>query len=287
VHLAVGGVMKGIGLCEEFWSPIVAASPESALAGVLAGFVFTAITVVLTTSPSRDDEAKEKPVQRSYALQLFASSFIIFALDSYFTSVTAGELACSRAYAESALAGGILGDGAILMIAGLGWLIVTYSGPVRGIETILSYINWGVWAVIVVMLAISPVDVGDALLPGRSHTVVNTVPWVLGAGMAALVIVIALHSSQMNNRDVSRWVRYAAVSGLGAAIFAGLFTGIASAFGAGWWINPPVVATYVIVILSILVPAVPLFSSIPTAMAARAAALTSVNHDKEEANGFG
>jgi hypothetical protein len=277
--------MKGLGPahCGGFWSPIMAAGPESTLSGVLAGFVFTAITVILTTSsarparPARPDKAGEG---RSYALQMLASAFIIFALDSYLGSVIAGELACSRAYAQIALLGGILGDGAILTIAGLGWLIVAYSVPAKGIDTVLSYINWGVWAIVVFMLTTSAMGIGEAMLPGRSHAVVNSVPWVLGIALAAAVFVRARNHRELGKSGgealstgsrIQKSVSYAALSGLAAAIFGVLFTGIARMFGDTWWITPSSAAIYVVVVLSVLVPAFPLWASIRPAMAARAA----------------
>jgi hypothetical protein len=273
--------------CGGDWSPIVAAGPQSALSGVLAGFVFTAITVILTTSFARSDVDKEEHLPRSYALQLFASAFIVLALDSYFTSVTAGELACSRAYAESALSGGILGDGALLMIAGLGWLIVLYSGPVKGLETVLSYINWGVWFVVIIMLAISGVSVGGAMLPGRSHAVINTIPWILGIAMTVVVVIIARVARTVTDGTViARWVRNAALSGLGSAICGGLFTGIASAFAARWWIQPPSLVVYAVVVFSMLVPAVPLFSTILPAIAARNSALNHLLRKHSDLGGL-
>ena len=257
--------------CGGYWSPITASGPESALSGVLAGFVFTAITVVLTTNIARHARAEKKINWRSYALQLFFAAFIGLALDSYFASITAGELACNRAYAESALSGGTLGDGAILMIAGLGCLIATFPIPESGIEDVLLYINRGVWTLIIIMLAISSADVGDAMLPNQSHVVVNLLPAVLAVALAALVFSAERISRRMP-LQIMWWVRFAALSGLGAAIFAGLFTGIASAFGATWWTNPPAAAVYAVTALAMLVPAVPLLASVPVATAARDAA---------------
>jgi hypothetical protein len=258
--------------CGGYWSPVAAAGPESALSGVLAGFVFTAITVVLTTSIVRRARAGEKAHWRSYALQLFFVAFIVLALDSYFTSVTAGELACNRAYAESALSGGSLGDGAILMIAGLGCLIGAYPVPGQGMKDVLLYINWGVWGVVIIMLAISSADVGEAMLPNQSHVIVNGLSAVLGIAMAALLIAVEHRSRQMSSHQISWWVRCTVLAGLSAAICAGLFTGIASTFGATWWTNPPSTAVYAVTVLAMLIPAVPLLASVPVASAARYAA---------------
>jgi hypothetical protein len=260
--------------CGGFWSPIMAAGPESTLSGVLAGFVFTAITVILTTG--HQDKAGER--QRSYALQMLASAFTIFALDSYLGSLIAGELVCSRAYAEIALLGGVLADGAILTIAGLGWLIVTYSVPTKGIETVLFYINWGVWAIVIIMLTTSAVGIGQAMLPGRSHAAVISVSLFLGLAMTAAVFGMARIDRKLNKsgRDmrpsgdrIQKWVSYAALSGLAAAVLGLLFSGIVRMFG-DTWISPSSIAVCVVVVLSILVPAVPLWASVPAAMAALA-----------------
>jgi hypothetical protein len=254
--------------CGSYWSPIAASAPQSALSAVLAGFVFTAITVVLAISTTRRGHAEEAN-WRSYALQLFFAAFIILILDSYFLSLTAGELACSRAYAESALSGGSLGDGAILMIAGLGCLMAAYPIPGKGMQDVLLYTNWGVWSVVVIMLAISSADVGDAMLPSRSHLAVNVFPIVFGIVIGALIVTIERRSRWMKSGQAAWWVRYAALSGLGAAIFASLFTGIASAFGAMWWTSPPSPAVYAVDVFQMLIPAIPLLISVPVATAAR------------------
>jgi cytochrome bd-type quinol oxidase subunit 2 len=168
-----------IGSCGGYWSPIVAAGPESALSGVLAGFVFTGIVVILSTNPNSAQSLSEKLRQRAHSLQLFVAAFIVFALDSYFSSITSGELACNRAYAETALSGGILGVGAILLLAGLSWLILTYSDSVREVGQLLAYVTWSVWVVVVLLLAVSAMDVGQAMLPSRDHGFVNVAPWGL------------------------------------------------------------------------------------------------------------
>jgi hypothetical protein len=257
-----------LAFCGGNWSPLVAAGPQSTLSGVLAGFVFTAITVVLSTSPSR-----QVSKQRSYALQLFAAAFIIFALDSYFTSIGAGELACNRGYAENVLSGGILGVGAVLMIAGLSWLVAAYADPGNVIAEILAYIAGGIWAVIVIMLAISGMDVGEAMLTNRSRALVNTEPWILGIPLTIAVIMLARHYRDLESEVMTaKWVRFAALSSLVAAIFCGLSTGAASSLDATWWYKPPSIAVYIVIVLSIIVPAVPLLASIPPVMAARVAA---------------
>lgn len=172
------------------------------------------------------------------------------------------------------------------MVAGLSWLIVAYySTPEKPIAEVLAYITAGIWAVIVAMLALSGMDIGEAILTKRSHEFVNTWPWILGAAIAATVGLFVWHYRGLKDEKViAYWVRFTALSSLGAAIFCGLSTGIVSALDAKWWSNPPAVAVYIVLIFSILVPAVPLIASIPPAMAARIAAMEgngSSDDDKE------
>jgi hypothetical protein len=254
--------------CGGSWSAIVASGPQSTLSGVLAGFVFTGIVVVLSTSPLPGIRATRKSRQRSYALQLLVAAFIIFALNSYFTSITAGELSCNRADAESGLSGGILGTGAILLLAGLGWLLVTYSDRTKEIQIILTYIISGVWLVIIFMLAISGMGIGQAMLTGRRQWIVDIVPWILAALMTAIVIVIASRSRKLEDNSVAKHVQRAALASLAAAIVSALLTGGASAISAPWWHRPPAWAVYLVVGLSMLVPAIALVLSVPAAIAA-------------------
>jgi hypothetical protein len=93
--------------------------------------------------------------------------------------------------------------------------------------------------------------------------------------MVIAVIAIKRRSRAMSAHLIEQSVRYAALSGLGAAVLAGLFTGGASAFGAIWWISPPSWAVYVVVVGSMLIPTVPLITSIPPSTAARTLALSA------------
>jgi len=254
--------------CGSSWSPIVAAGPQSALSGVLAGFVFTGIVVVLSTKPDSHGSTIERHKQRSYALQLFTSAFITLALDSYFTSITAGELSCNRANVESALSGGVLGIGAIMLLAGLGWLLVTYSERTEDLRTILIYVLGGVWALIIAMLAISAMDIGQAMLKHRGQGFVDIVPWAIAALMTVAVIVRALASRRLSDGAIETAVRRAALAALAVGLLSALLTGIASATPTNWWSHPPSGVVDIVIVLSMAIPAIALIASVPPAVAA-------------------
>src|SRR5262245_58886960 len=71
-------------LCPEpGWNPITLAPVLSQLAGVLAGFVFTSIVVMLSQAwPNR---------RRVPAISLYVAAFAALALNSYLFAVIAGE----------------------------------------------------------------------------------------------------------------------------------------------------------------------------------------------------
>jgi len=162
----------------------------------------------------------------------------------------------------------VLGTGAILLLAGLGWLLVTYSDHAKDIQLILAYIIGGVWLVIIAMLAISGMGVGQAMLTDRWQGFVNTVPWFLAALMAAAVIIVAFRTRKFDDEKLANPIRWAALTALAAAIISALFTGIASAVPAQWWQHPRTWAVYLVVVLSMLVPAVALIFSVPAAIGA-------------------
>jgi hypothetical protein len=284
------------GTCHGWWSPIAAAGPQSTLSGVLAGFVFTGIVVVLSTSPDTKSPAVERSVNRSYALQLLASAFIIFALDSYFTSICAGELACNRANAEAFLSGGALGTGALMLIAGLSWLLITYSEQAQDIRSLLKVIVISVWVIIVIMFGISGLNVGQALLYDGNQDVVDFMPVAVSVLVGILVTTRYHRFKSWPKEDLRIYrerlansITRAAVTALLVGVATGLLTGIASAASAQWWASPPPWAVYLLVLLSMLVPASALIVGVPAGIGALSHKCTESGTDNasgREENGF-
>ncbi len=104
------------------WSPIANAPTNSQLAGVIAGFVFAGLVMLL----SQRDPGKV----RMQALSLLLASFIMLALDSYLYSLIAGDTAtldaCPRIWTESMYAGGLLGVGGVAMTSAIAWLFAAH-----------------------------------------------------------------------------------------------------------------------------------------------------------------
>ncbi|WP_103339688.1 hypothetical protein [Amycolatopsis sp. CA-126428] len=102
------------------WSIVAAAPTNSQLAGVLAGFVFTAMIILF----ARSGPANTK------TLGLFSASFVVLAFDSYLFSFIAGgssDPLCRRVWTESMAARGMLAVGATALISGIAWLLANYT----------------------------------------------------------------------------------------------------------------------------------------------------------------
>jgi hypothetical protein len=116
------------------WSAPVAAPSQSTLSGVLAGFVFGGIVVLLSVRvPSRGAQAAE-------ALKLLFSAFFGLAVVAYLLADQAADTDCLRAISEETLAGGILGTFAVVMIVSLTWLVVSYELHDHGVLRFLHHL---------------------------------------------------------------------------------------------------------------------------------------------------
>jgi hypothetical protein len=109
----------GPGACPTVldWNATTAASGQSLLSGVLAGFVFGGIVVVLSTK-----ESSNRP-EAARALKLLFSAFFGLVVTAYLFADQAADTNCLRAQSEEVLAGGLLGTFAIIMIVSLTWLV--------------------------------------------------------------------------------------------------------------------------------------------------------------------
>lgn len=108
------------------WSDAGSAATYSQLAGVLAGFVFTALILVL---------GRNRTLSDLHTLSLFLTAFIVLALASYLYGVLSGDnlaAACGRAATEDQIASGLLGLGATVLVSGLSWLLAGHATPNEG-----------------------------------------------------------------------------------------------------------------------------------------------------------
>jgi hypothetical protein len=110
---------------EAPWSIIASASTNSALAGVLAGFLLAAVAVLY-------DKDRAEHAQ---TLALFFSGVVTLGIDSYLFSHVTGikpvagafDQACARAWTQGIAASGMLVVGTIALTAGLVWMLTRFA----------------------------------------------------------------------------------------------------------------------------------------------------------------
>ena len=139
------------------WSILNAASTNAGIAGVLAGFAFTAGVVYIGRQERALDEStrdaatiarhiKARSIQDVQTVSLFVVSFIVLGLDSFIWSIVSGsrpvvgltevmveqppEL-CSRVWSQAIIAVGMFGLGAIAMVCNITSLFLWQQSSVR------------------------------------------------------------------------------------------------------------------------------------------------------------
>ena len=132
------------------WSAVTSAGANATLAGVLAGFMLNGIVVLLSQTM--------KTFGKVRALALLFTAFVALGLDSYLFGLVTGDSSCRRAWSEAMLAAGLLGMGAVAIIAGFGLLVAEYvpasgnSESVKMLRTLFNLLRGGVALVVLTVL---------------------------------------------------------------------------------------------------------------------------------------
>ncbi|WP_416960405.1 hypothetical protein [Streptomyces sp. Agncl-13] len=167
------------------WNPIGSAGAFSAFCGILAGFVFSGVVMVIGQQNPAGGDA-----HASRGLRLLMPSFFGLAVTSYLYSVVTGELVCRRALVEQLFVGGILAANAVVVIAALSWLFLAYGrnsdGEVRFLRGLV--LVSAVFAMF--MLATSSVSFHNALTDRKAAGWADGMVW--GSFAALLVVTVSL-----------------------------------------------------------------------------------------------
>ena len=133
------------------WSAVSSAGANSALAGVLAGFMLNGIVVLLSRTIT--------DIGKVRALGLLLAAFVALGLDSYLFGLVTGDKSCHRAWTEAMLAAGLLAVGTVAIIAGFGLLVAEYvekkdSESVEMLTMLFDVLRLGVALVVLSLLLI-------------------------------------------------------------------------------------------------------------------------------------
>lgn len=253
------------------WNPVTAATGQYVLSGVLAGFVFGGIVVVLSTKESRN------PPEAARALKLLFSAFFGLAVTAYLFADQAADENCLRAQSEEALVGGLLGTFAIIMIVSLTWLIVAYGLHADGVLRFLRGLIYVASGFVVGLLCTSSYTYLDAVLPhGTSNLVLDSM-YVIGlliwlaavlaeSGAAAWLTAWSTRrlkwvnyspGSTTGNRTVrSSAVDWCAWAALGYLALASAADSFVLASSESLWRSPRLPGIYAVAWSSLLIPLV-------------------------------
>ena len=111
------------------WDTVTAATAMAQLAGVIGGFVFAGIVVLLSQPrPETDQTAQQAGSDRLRALIPFIATFIAMGLNAYVFGLISGEAgdACRRVWTATVIASGMLAIGTVATICGLVLLVRAY-----------------------------------------------------------------------------------------------------------------------------------------------------------------
>ncbi|MET9497357.1 hypothetical protein [Streptomyces sp. NPDC006552] len=134
------------------WNPIGSAESLSAFCGIFAGFVFSGVVMVIGQKNAAGSDG-----HASRGLRLLLPSFFGLAIAAYLYALTSGELVCKRALVEQLFAGAILAADAIVVIAGLAWLLLAYERNSHGEVRFFRRLILVAAIFVLLMLAVSSV----------------------------------------------------------------------------------------------------------------------------------
>ncbi|GAA2638277.1 hypothetical protein SMC26_22850 [Actinomadura fulvescens] len=225
------------------WSALAVAPAYSQLAGVLAGFVFTGIVLLLTQ--------RSLGILRVRTLSLFFAAFFVLALDSYQWGLMAGDnvdvRACNRIWTEAEIASGLLGLGAVAIINGVGWLLAAHlqqegsqqeesqtehQQVVRQLEVLCRFALYSMAAIVALLLGVTGNDYLKIVFMGRSYQ------WTHWLALAYPVIILGVLVFLRRNRgaDVSTALKLGALGSITYAAIATAFLGSIVGIPAEFWV---------------------------------------------------
>ena len=208
------------------WSILNSATTNAGIAGVLAGFAFTAGVVYIGRQDRTPDEGthdaaaiarhvKARSIQDVQTVSLFVVSFITLGLDSFIWSVVAGsrpvvglsevmveqppEL-CSRVWSQAIIAVGMFGLGAIAMVCNITSLFIWQQSTVRDEDSrnylrfFLLIVTAGAVFGVICFVGSDAMNYLDVLYSGHPPAWFTTTTAVVTFGGLAIAIAVGVRA---------------------------------------------------------------------------------------------
>ena len=248
-------------------SIVSSAGADSQIAGVLAGFVFIGITLLL-------GRRRLKNIQ---TLCLFSATFVAQGFDSQLWSVISGSSAnlnCSRLWSETMVATGLLAVGGMAIVTGISWLLYSHldqpirsrdasstmqNKPVINPNWFIRIMAYGVGVTVTLLMAVTSKEFLYAAFSSHAPTASNWITIISPISVFAVPAGLTVLGRIRHGRD-KRIIPYkglevAAYGILGYAVAGPVFGGVVVQLGVSSWQPPSGVLVGATIALGLAIPA--------------------------------
>ncbi|WP_267305077.1 hypothetical protein [Mycobacterium barrassiae] len=259
------------------WSALTSAASHSQFAGVLGGFLITAIALLM------DRNSRESV----HTLALFSSAVLILMLDSFLFSLITGTQVpsdgdrrgiCAIAWTQGAVSTGMLAAGAVALFGGLGWMLASHAvrkiseeeaedaGAYSFLADLGGWLTFAATMAATLILSETSVDYLHFMYGRRPEI------WVTGLIVTSAAVIIfvnfvlvyvrtrtlrkSLADPDEPTRLALRSIKVATVSTLGLAIVASWLAMSLARFPKPWLIDPNLGLVVFVLILTFVLPTV-------------------------------
>jgi hypothetical protein len=258
------------------WSVLTSAASHSQFAGVLGGFLITAIALLM------DKKSRES----IHTLALFSAAVLILMLDSFLFSLITGTQTpdgdrrgiCAIAWTQGAVSTGMLAAGATALFGGLGWMLASHAvnrlseqdpddaGAYGFLADLGGWLTFAATMATTLILSETTIDYLHFMF-GRRPDLWATGLIVVSAAVIILVnfalVYIRTKTLRRSLADTSeptrlalRSIKVATVTTLGLAIAASWLAVSLARVPQGWLTEPNVAFVVFVVILTFALPTV-------------------------------
>lgn len=258
------------------WSVLTSAASHSQFAGVLGGFLITAIALLM------DKKSRES----IHTLALFSAAVLILMLDSFLFSLITGTQTpdgdrrgiCAIAWTQGAVSTGMLAAGATALFGGLGWMLASHAvnrlserdpedaGAYGFLADLGGWLTFAATMATTLILSETTIDYLHFMFGRRPDL------WATGLIVICAAVVIlanfalvyvrtktlrkSLADTSQPTRLALRSIKVATVTTLGLAIVASWLAVSLARFPQGWLTEPNIAFVVFVVTLTFVLPTI-------------------------------
>ena len=264
-------------LCtSDQWSVLTSAASYSQFAGVLGGFLITAIALLM------DKKGRESV----HTLALFSAAVLILMLDSFLFSLITGTQTpdgdrrgiCAIAWTQGAVSTGMLAAGATALFGGLGWMLASHAvnrlagqdpddaGAYGFLADLGGWVTFAATMATTLILSETTIDYLHFMF-GRRPDLWATSLIVVGAAVVIIVnfalVYVRTKTLRKSLADTSaptrlalRSIKVATVATLGLAIVASWLAVSLARLPQDWLTEPNIAFVVFVAVLTFVLPTV-------------------------------